>query len=729
MSSAITVQSPIMTRRWTRIFVEVLVLLCVSCSSNPAGLVAAEEKARDGGNATRVSTVHGFGTTTVEQLAAKEILRYWTLLTGRRPAMTLHGNGTDVSTVTTLPHAGSIVETIVLVTQGHNALDQLRLAYPSLDAVLNASSHEFLQPQQQSTRKESFVLQHVVGDDVGGRSLLCVVGATPTATLYAAYELLRRMGVFFSLEGDAVPELDPNLTLPTFAGGGKDVVEGSIPITATPPNVSGLLAVPNFASRGLQPFHDFPMGPDWWQPEFWKALQSQMAKLQLNFLGFHTYPIGPIVEPAVWVGTVDGFVHVRSFDVSREGTLPWPALCAPRLVCDLCVHLHVVFVPHRLHWDVIIPPLRYDALGSINVGSGAYQSSWYLTQNFDVAGTNATRGNVPGQVSTAASTFCCGAAQAFPRDCYGSDAQADICFPTTATESAAVFDKSAALLRDAFRWGAHAAGVDAALGVEVPLTGPDGHPPATAAELHKMYAGIFGRLVAAQVPLTRFWLWTSENVEDHSTGKGYPQSNPLWAALVAEFEIALAALAETPGANFSLGTNGWCLGPGDNASYFGDAITDPTFGVGAINGALGWLPPDPAFAQVEGPRATAIPWMEDDLALNSVELWVNRTLAHAGLAAQYGVTGGLLGLLWRTFETSPQISALSRAGWNFTRVATTLTAARAIGDVAMMAERPLTDRIVYRDFCASNFGDETADTCADLFLNVDGVAPGTSVRA
>ena len=73
-------------------------------------------------------------------------------------------------------------------------------------------------------------------------------------------------------------------------------------------------------------------------------------------------------------------------------------------------------------------------------------------------------------------------------------------------------------------------------------------------------------------------------------------------------------------------------------------MSDPNFGVGAINGVLGWQSPDPAFANVSGDRATAIPWFEDDLALNSLELWVNRTLEHAAAAAGYGVTGGLLGL-------------------------------------------------------------------------------------
>ena len=123
-------------------------------------------------------------------------------------------------------------------------------------------------------------------------------------------------------------------------------------------------------------------------------------------------------------------------------------------------------------------------------------------------------------------------------------------------------------------------------------------------------------------------------MEDHSSGKGYPQSNPLWQDLVEEITTAQLALA-TVNASFALGTNGWCLGPGDNASFFADAIPDKTFKISSINGVLGWLPPDPAYASIDGERSWVIPWMEDDLALAGAELWVNRTIEHARIAGLY----------------------------------------------------------------------------------------------
>ena len=105
----------------------------------------------------------------------------------------------------------------------------------------------------------------------------------------------------------------------------------------------------------------------------------------------------------------------------------------------------------------------------------------------------------------------------------------------------------------------------------------------------------------------------------------------MWQALVQEIGVAQAAL-EKVGANFTLGTNGWCLGPGDNTSFFDLEIPDRSFKISAINGALvvaankrirtqtssvicllytypdsknnqGWLPPDPAYARMDGSRS------------------------------------------------------------------------------------------------------------------------------
>jgi hypothetical protein len=53
---------------------------------------------------------------------------------------------------------------------------------------------------------------------------------------------------------------------------------------------------------------------------------------------------------------------------------------------------------------------------------------------------------------------------------------------------------------------------------------------------------------------------------------------------------------------------------------------------------------------------------EDDPGLLGAEMWANRTIAAAADARKYGVNG-LLGIHWRTFETSLTLQALARVAW------------------------------------------------------------------
>ena len=334
----------------------------------------------------------------------------------------------------------------------------------------------------------------------------------------------------------------------------------------------------------------------------------------------------------------------------------------------------------------------FDAASGNVTLAGAYVSSWYLTQHFP-------RGNLPGEVSRPTSSYAAGAAALFDRNCYGSPAQAAECWPTTPAASAAVLNNAAALLESAFSWAARM-GVATCLGIEVPLV----PPPGSNASLAELYTGIFARAAAATPSVACMWLWTTEAVEDHGNGRGLPQSNPLWARLAAEIGVALAA-RDAAAPAMAVGVNGWTLGPGDNASYFDRVIDDARFSLSAIDGCLGWCAVDPAYANVTRHAATVIPWMEDDEGLAGAELWVNRTLDHASHAAGYAASG-LLGLLWRTWETEPQLAALAAAGWS------------------TPDGQPLTDAAVYADWCAANFGADTAATCASLFLGLDGAAGG-----
>ena len=114
-----------------------------------------------------------------------------------------------------------------------------------------------------------------------GGPVVLVVGGDDRGVLYGAYRLAEHLGVRFYLHGDVVPDHPCELRLPQLDERGE----------------------PLFPTRGIQPFHDFPEGPDWWEPDTYKAVLSQLPKLRMNFFGLHTYPEGGVgPEPTVWIG-------------------------------------------------------------------------------------------------------------------------------------------------------------------------------------------------------------------------------------------------------------------------------------------------------------------------------------------------------------------------------------------------------------------------------------------
>jgi len=113
------------------------------------------------------------------------------------------------------------------------------------------------------------------------KDLLVIAGGSPIACLYGAYEFLESLGIRFYLHGDTIPDGQAELRLSGF-----DVVRR-----------------PLFEVRGIQPFHDFAVGPDWWDEDDYKLHIAQLAKMRMNFIGLHTYPDGkPYAEPTVWIG-------------------------------------------------------------------------------------------------------------------------------------------------------------------------------------------------------------------------------------------------------------------------------------------------------------------------------------------------------------------------------------------------------------------------------------------
>jgi hypothetical protein len=269
---------------------------------------------------------------------------------------------------------------------------------------------------------------------------LTISGGSDVAVLYGAYTFVEKLGVRFEIHGDVIP--DERLT--------------------ELPMVKDETGAPLFELRGLQPFHDFPEGPDWWTTDDWLAVVSQATKMRMNFIGLHTYPfhnrdLGP--EPTVWVGFPE--------DVNGDGTVK---------VSDY--------------------------------------AAWYTTAKFMPYGCYSP---------AVTGSYSFGGAEVFPTDNYGSEVNQpdDFPFPKSPAANVALINRTGAMLKTVFDQ-AHRLGMKIAVGTESPLDIPDAVMPRLKelglnsnepATLQRLYAGIFTRIQRAY-PIDYYWIWGHEGEID-----------------------------------------------------------------------------------------------------------------------------------------------------------------------------------------------------------------------
>jgi hypothetical protein len=483
-----------------------------------------------------------------EQLATREVRRYIYLRTGQLLPMLTGSRGS-------LPKGN-----LILVGRKDRPL--------IFSSVLGPMS---------SLAPQSFWLTTFPRERSGGAGaqVMLVAGGDDTGVLYAAYALAEELGVRFYLHGDVVPDEPKEWKMP----------------------ILDHRASPLFPLRGIQPFHDFPEGPDWWNRDEYLSVLSQLLKLRMNFLGLHTYPEErPNAEPTVWIG--------QASDAGQQGRARF-----------------------------------------------SYPSSYM----------NTLRGNW-GCAPEKTSDYVCGSAGLFERDDYGPEVMFGFMpFPTTPDASNEVFNRAAALLRDAFAF-ARQAGVKTCVGTETPLVVPkllqqrlkeQGKNPADPAVVQELYEGIFRRAAAAY-PLDYYWFWTPEGW----TWSGVKEEEI--KSTLDDLARAIAARGKVE-APFKLATCGWVLGPPQDRAMF-DKMLPKDVAVSCINRQVGYTPVDAGFAEVQGRSKWAIPWMEDDPALSSPQLWVGRMRRDAADALRYGCDG-LMGIHWRTRPLGPNVSALAQAAW------------------------------------------------------------------
>jgi hypothetical protein len=381
-----------------------------------------------------------------------------------------------------------------------------------------------------------------------------IVGADDLGTLYGAYQFARELGVRFYIHGDVVPD--------------ERLRPGTLPVVT-------LDRAPLFDTRGIQPFHDFPEGPDWWNRDDYLAYIAQLPKMGMNFIGLHTYPeceVGP--EAAVWIGLPS--------DIGREARV-----------------------------------------------NSSYPSWWATTARDGPWAFRAMK----------TSGFSGGAGLFFETEDYGPDVMAGFMpRPVAQADCNEVFRRSGLLLKEAFA-EARFLGVKTCIGTETPLTIPTalkarlakrGLDPKDPKVVRMLYEGMFRR-IAAVCPVDTYWLWTPESWTWEADKPGEFQR------VSGDIAAALDGL-KAAGSPFKLATCGWVLGPRQDRAAL-DRILPKDCAMSCINRKVGHAPDEPGFANISGRPKWVIPWLENDPSLAAPEPWAGRMRYDAYEARRLGCTG------------------------------------------------------------------------------------------
>jgi hypothetical protein len=470
---------------------------------------------------------------------------------------------------------------------------------------------------------------------------LTISGGSEVAVLYGAYAFAEKLGVRFYLHGDVIPDRKIPFAIP-----GLDETRQ-----------------PLFATRGLQPFHDFMEGPDWWDADDYKAYLAQMAKLKLNFIGLHSYPwykpwrhVPP--EPGVWIGLPE--------DVDAQG--------------------HVKF---------------------------SYPVSWANTARPGPLADNAW-GHQPGPTGD----FSAGAALLFAQDDYGAEVMQGLMpWPRTPEQCNLLFNRVGDLFGEAFRFGRRL-GVQVCIGTETPFWVPagvrakiqqQGRDPDDPAVLRELCRGMFERIQRSH-PVDYFWVWTPERALDVDKTEADLR-------MVAE-----VARAQDPPVGVAVSGWGWLAHQFTNF----DRTLPRQMAFSCINDHLGFAPVTPEFGQLQERVRWCIPWMEDDTAMTVPQLFAGRVRKDAADARRLGCTG-LMGIHWRTKVLAPNLAMLAQSGWDrhdhagkpFDIVGTEGT----VTNPRVYPQRSLPTDDFYADWCQAQFGPEVASQTARIFSRMDGRLP------
>ena len=325
---------------------------------------------------------------------------------------------------------------------------------------------------------------------------------------------------------------------------------------------------------------------------------------------------------------------------------------------------------------------------------------------------NTLRGNW-GYAPKKTSEFNFGSSMLFERDDYGAEVMSGMMpEPKTPEQNNEMFNQTGRMLREAFVY-AHKLSVKICVGTETPLVIPQavrhrlseqGKDPNNPATVKEIYEGMFERIKRAY-PVDYYWLWTPEGwtweaVKDEQV-----------AATERDMLLAVEA-AKAVNSPFTIATCGWVLGPPKDRARF-DRVLPKEIPFSCINRGVGFTPVEANFARIQNRPKWAIPWLEDDGAIASPQLWAGRMRRDAVDALGYGCTG-LMGIHWRTRVLGPNVSALAKAAWEQGDWS------KAAKDQPATKLRNLPAGDFYLDWAIAEFGPEAAEQIAGIFTRQDG---------
>ena len=212
----------------------------VLASTVRVGAAAAETRLAQGGE-SQGSIILGQQAGPFYRWMAEELQRYLRLLSGADFPITTAGS---TATGTRILLGGPESNELVARAQGQGLVDFSNL------------------------KQDGFLLYTI---ELDGQPALVVAGNDEASTMYAAYDLLERLGIVFQITGDIIPEHKPNLSLPALR----------------------VRMEPALKYRGLHLRH---FVVPWMGMDDFREFLDQLAKLKCNYLEFYWYGGAPWIE-------------------------------------------------------------------------------------------------------------------------------------------------------------------------------------------------------------------------------------------------------------------------------------------------------------------------------------------------------------------------------------------------------------------------------------------------